>query len=447
MRFLLGPLCDKYGARILYMLVLCAAAIPTACTGLVQTATGLTVCRLFIGFAGGTFVMCQYWCSGMFTKDVVGTANAVAAGWGNLGAAVAQLIMGSLLFPLFKWLFSQGEGVTNEEVAEQAWRTVSIVPAVIAFVSGIVMFFISDDAPRGNYKQLKRQGEMKDVHMGNSFMSGLKNVNSWLLFVQYACCFGVEMTMNNAVALYFRDEFGQSTESAAAIASIFGFMNIFARGLGGFCSDFGNKKAGMRGRLFVQTLLLFMEGSLILVFSTTKSLATAIVVMSMFSLFVQMAEGSSYGIVPYVDPPITGSISGIVGAGGNVGAVAFTFGFRQLSYVGAFRLMGAVAIFSSTLSVFIFVQNHPGLIFEGRISPDDDCADETSAIKQQLALSEVSDGEDDDNGVDFVPGVLHLRNCSMKETSANHYRHSSSKGEYDVELSSESQMHVEDFSC
>lgn len=75
MRFVLGPMCDKYGARVLFTLVLCIASIPTACTGFVNSATGLVVLRLFIGIAGGTFVMCQYWTSRMFTRDVVGTAN------------------------------------------------------------------------------------------------------------------------------------------------------------------------------------------------------------------------------------------------------------------------------------------------------------------------------------------------------------------------------------
>ena len=354
MRFLLGPFCDKYGPRFPYMIVLCFASIPTALTGTINSATSLAILRLFIGVAGGTFVMCQYWASRMFTKEVVGTANAICAGWGNLGGGVTQLVMGSALFPLFKAIYG-GD-------AEKAWRTVCVVPAIVAFASGVIMYRISDDCPKGNYSEMKKHGAMAEVSAAASFRNGAMNINTWLLFVQYACCFGVELTMNNAAALYFKDQFGQTTESAAAIASIFGWMNLFARGLGGYASDVMNAKCGMRGRLWAQTIFLFLEGALVLVFANSGTLAGAIVTMVFFSLFVQASEGSSYGIVPYVDPPNTGSIAGIIGAGGNTGAVGFGMGFRQLDYKAAFIVMGCTIIGSSFLSVFIFIKGHSGLI-------------------------------------------------------------------------------------
>jgi len=354
MRFLLGPLCDKLGARILFSLVLCFASIPTGCTGLVNSSAGLSVLRLFIGTAGGTFVMCQYWTSRMFTKEVVGTANALVGGWGNLGGGVTQLVMGTALFPLFK-IFFDGD-------AEKAWRTVCVVPAVVAFAVGVTIYFISDDAPKGNYSELKKHGQMPEVSAAASFRSGACNLNTWIMFVHYACCFGVELTMNNAAALYFKDEFDQTTESAAAIASIFGWMNLFARGLGGYLSDKANARCGMRGRLWVQTILLAGEGAMVLVFANTGSLGAAIAVMVFFSLFVQAAEGSTFGIVPYIDPPSTGSISGIVGAGGNLGAVLFGLGFRNLQYHDAFIVMGGVILGSSLLSLFVFIRGYSGLI-------------------------------------------------------------------------------------
>ena len=379
-RFLVGPLCDVYGARVLFAICLCVASIPTALTGLVQSATGLWILRLFIGIAGGTFVMCQYWTSRMFTKEVVGTANALVGGWGNLGAGVTQLVMGSILFPLFKTIWGD---------SETAWRTVCVVPAVVAFCTGIMVYFYSDDAPKGNYRELKAHGVFPNVTVAKSFWNGALDWNTWILFIQYACCFGVELTMNNAAALYFRDEFDQSTQAASAITAIFGWLNLFARGLGGFVSDACNYKWGMRGRLWAHAICLFMEGALVFAFSNTQSLGGSIAALVFFSMFVQAAEGTSYAIVPYVNPPFMGSICGIVGAGGNVGAVCFGLGFRELSYDKAFLIMGCSILISSLMTIGIRIPGHAGLLSgqDYRVDP------ETGKVLGSLKSKKVDDDE------------------------------------------------------
>jgi NNP family nitrate/nitrite transporter-like MFS transporter len=208
-----------------------------------------------------------------------------------------------------------------------------------------------------------------EVSASASFRSGAANANTWLLFIQYACCFGVELTMNNAAALYFKGTFELSTESAAAIASLFGWMNLFARGLGGFFSDKANAKMGMRGRLWFQTICLVGEGIMVFIFANTTSLGLAIFIMVIFSCFVQAAEGSTYGIVPYVNPPCTGSIAGIVGAGGNTGAVCFGLGFRNLGTMQAFYLMASCITISGVISALIFIKGHAGLL-SGNDSPE-----------------------------------------------------------------------------
>jgi len=387
MRFILGPLCDKFGAKIIMAGVLCVASIPCALTGLVNSAGGLAVLRLFIGIAGGSFVACQFWSSRMFTKEVVGTANALCGGWGNLGGGVTQIIMGSVLFPLFKVIFAD-----SEDPAEMAWRTICVVPALVGFGSGVMIYFISDDAPKGNYSDLKKYGAMPAVSAATSFSTGATNVNTWLLFIQYATCFGVELTMNNAAALYFREEFGESTETAAMIASIFGWMNLFARGLGGYLSDHANKKLGMRGRIIVQTILLLAEGVMVIIFANTASLGLAIFIMIVFSIFVQAAEGSTYGIVPYVDPPSTGSISGIVGAGGNTGAVCFGLGFRNLPYKDAFIVMGVSIIVSAIMSPFIFIRGQSSLF----CGEDKSVAEKSGTDSTTVAGSNNEDSCEDD---------------------------------------------------
>jgi NNP family nitrate/nitrite transporter-like MFS transporter len=288
MRFILGPYCDKYGPRIPMGIILLCSAIPTGLTGLVNTAAGLATLRFFIGIGGSTFVMAQYWMSTMFTKEWVGTANAIVGGWGNLGGGITQILMGSVLFPLFRNMYDD---------SEKAWRTICVFPAFLGIVTAYCVIMYTDDSPKGNFSKLKKQNEMEPVDMLKSFRDGASNSNTWLLFVQYACCFGVEITMNNAAALYFKEEFGLNTEQAAAIASIFGWMNLFARGCGGFLSDRANMRWGMRGRLMWQSLVLFLEGCFVVIFAFSTNLVSAIVVLVFFSIFVQAAEGSSYGYV------------------------------------------------------------------------------------------------------------------------------------------------------
>ncbi|KAL3934542.1 MAG: hypothetical protein SGBAC_009769 [Bacillariaceae sp.] len=296
----------------------------------------------------------------MFTKEIVATANGLAAGWGNLGAGITQLLVGTALLPLFQEIF---KGTENPE--ENAWRTVCIVPAVCSLFAAVLVYKVSDDTPKGNFSELKKNGSMGEPSAVQSFRKGFYNVNTWLLFIQYGCCFGAELTMNSAAAAYFHDRYRLTTEEAAAIASIFGWMNLFARGLGGWLSDIMNMKWGMRGRLYSQVILLFGEGALIMIFANSDSLIEGINIMVFFSMFVQAAEGSTYGIVPYVDPDAIGSVTGLVGAGGNVGAVAFGMAFRDpdIDERKAFMLMGGATMVSAVATIFIKIDGHRGILF------------------------------------------------------------------------------------
>jgi NNP family nitrate/nitrite transporter-like MFS transporter len=56
-------------------------------------------------------------------------------------------------------------------------------------------------------------------------------------------------------------------------------------------------------------------------------------------------------------------VTGIVGAGGNVGAVCFGFAFHQLSYKDAFTIMGGSILISSVLSVAIHIKGHAGMFW------------------------------------------------------------------------------------
>jgi NNP family nitrate/nitrite transporter-like MFS transporter len=53
-----------------------------------------------------------------------------------------------------------------------------------------------------------------------------------------------------------------------------------------------------------------------------------------FGLFTHLACGATYSLTPFINPKALGGVSGIIGAGGNVGAVAAGF---LLKGVGSLR--------------------------------------------------------------------------------------------------------------
>lgn len=379
LRIVVGPICDSHGARWPMAVVLVIASIPTACIGFVNSAIGLSVTRFFIGIAGSSFVMSQFWPSRMFAREIAGTANGLVGGWGNLGGAFTQVFMGAVLFPLFRDNVYGGD-------AEKSWRIICAVPAAVAFVWGCILPFISDDAPMGNYHDMKKNGTMDRIYFTTSLRKSAV-LNTWILYAQYACSFGVELAMNNGAVLYFVSEFGLTTEEASTLSFIYGSMNVFARVLGGYLSDRLNLKIGLRGRLWLITILLILEGIMIIVFAFAKTIPGAVVIMCIFSIFTQSAEGAIYGVVPYVSKLYTGSVAGLIGAGGNVGSVVYGFGFRHLPYRDAFIMMGSIVMASSLLSVFIKVPCHAGLI-----SGEDSHA-VIQARERFLNLREVSRGQ------------------------------------------------------
>jgi MFS transporter, NNP family, nitrate/nitrite transporter len=305
--------------------------------------------------------MAQYWPSRMFATEIAGTANGVVGGWGNLGGGVSQILMGRILFRFFKdHVYNDDGSEDNNAAAERSWRTICVIPAALAFMWGILLPFCSDDAPQGNYDQMKKTGTMDRIYMTTSLRNGATRC-TWILYVQYACSFGVELAMNNAAVLYFTTEFGLTTESASTLGFAYGSMNVFARALGGIVSDRLNMNMGLRGRLWLQTILLILEGVMIIVFANARSLAGSVATMCIFSVFTQSAEGAIFGVVPYVSKLYTGSVAGFVGSGGNVGSVVYGFGFRHLPYRTAFIMMGTIVIASSTLSCLIHIPCHAGL--------------------------------------------------------------------------------------
>ncbi len=345
-RFLVGWLVDRYGPRMTYTWLLLLGAFPVAFIGMANSFESFLLFRLAIGMIGASFVITQYHTSVMFAPNVVGTANATSAGWGNLGGGVTQLMM-----PLIFSMFVVGFGFTDAE----GWRLSMVIVGAVIFVIGIAYYFLTQDAPDGKFKDLRAQGKMPaSTKVAGAYWKAMADYRVWVLFLIYGACFGIELTVNNVAALYFYDYFEVDLITAGMIAASFGLMNIFARTLGGIFGDNFGSLWGLKGRSFWLFIVLLGEGLALMLFSQMNVLFLAIPTLILFSLFTQMAEGATYSVVPFINKKALGAVAGIVGAGGNAGAVAAGFLFKgDMEWNDVFFTIGIVVVIAAFLSFLV----------------------------------------------------------------------------------------------
>ena len=95
---------------------------------------------------------------------------------------------------------------------------------------------------------------------GASAFYNTKQTKQCCYGLTYGLCFGVELTMNNKVVLYFYTYYALSPRTSGVLGSCFGLMNLFARSWGGLLSDALSKKFGIRGRIWAMWITQTIEG-------------------------------------------------------------------------------------------------------------------------------------------------------------------------------------------
>ncbi|KAJ3330017.1 High-affinity nitrate transporter 2.1 [Gonapodya sp. JEL0774] len=435
-RFFVGPLVDYVGARRVMSTLLTLGSIPLMCAAFVNDGSGLIVTRFFVGLLGAVFVPCQYWTSALFSSNVIGSANALAAGWGNLGAGVTYLLTPQVYNLM---------GVFGVPTHYQ-WRVTLLVPACFCVLVALLVFFFGDDkAPVPGSSEDVEFGARKmsdGVDIGARTVSDVSFYNSetltndpllkvpdakskrdsqftavgstasekksaesttvgaagksfeseaieflklavsppvLVLMLMYACSFGVELSVDSKLGNYLSKHFIRdncvpaedanqcqyiSQSTAGLLGSTFGLLNLFSRATGGILSDYFATKTSspLLGRMGVQLALLFLNGVALLSFSFINSVAPAMVVLVLFSLFTEAACGSTYALVPFVDPERKGTVSGMVGAGGNIGGAIFNviFAARLDKPSQGFLIMGIVVLVGSLSTFALSIQGTRG---------------------------------------------------------------------------------------
>ncbi|KAF4951140.1 hypothetical protein FGADI_7755 [Fusarium gaditjirri] len=387
LRFLTGPLCDLYGPRRVFAYLILLGCLPIGLAPLVNSATGLYISRFFIGILGATFVPCQVWCTGFFDKNVVGTANALAGGWGNAGGGITYFIMPAVFDSL---VAHQGMSPSK------AWRVTFIVPLICLIVCGLGMLFLCPDSPMGSWEdqamlvrenmeahgmscsgdvtpvgtpdrcgsdEEKNPSKERDVKVGDhehpisrneaiEFARGEVIVKPTLrdtlhvcyspqtIFhvATYACSFGGELAINAILSSYYKKNFPHLDQTKASnYAAIFGFLNFLNRPLGGVIADIIYNKCGRNLWLKKAWIVAcgVLTGALLIVIGKVNpseanggGIGTLVGLIVVMAIFIEAGNGANFALVPHVHPSANGILSGLTGGGGNIGGIMFAVVFR-----------------------------------------------------------------------------------------------------------------------
>lgn len=351
-RIAIGWVCDRIGPRLAFTGLLLFGSLPVMGIALANDFTSFLFFRVLIGAIGASFVVTQYHMSVMFAPQCVGTANATTAGWGNLGGGVTQMAM-PLLFAFLAGVI----GLSNAA----SWRLSMVIAGLLCIAASAAYYLFTQDTPEGNYRELRAAGKLPPPRDNKgAFWQAARDYRVWALLAIYGACFGIELSLNNVAVLYLVDYFpelkamepAQALKTAGLVAGICGSLNLFARALGGIVADKFGKRWGLAGRAKWLFLVLLGEGLALMFFAQSTTLLVAIPALVILCLFVDMACGATFAVVPFVNPRALGAVAGLVGAGGNAGAVAsgFLFKHQGLDWSTALFLLGAIVTACSFLS-------------------------------------------------------------------------------------------------
>lgn len=177
------------------------------------------------------------------------------------------------------------------------------------------------------------QGEIVVKPSMKEALSVVFSLHGFFHVATYACSFGGELAINSILSAYYLKNFPQLGQTTASnYAAIFGFLNVITRPLGGVVGDLLYNHFGRS--LWLKKIWIhvcgLLTGALLIVIGKLDShhLPTMIGLIVLMAVFHEAGNGANFALVPHVYPYANGILSGLTGAGGNLGGVIFAIIFR-----------------------------------------------------------------------------------------------------------------------
>jgi len=367
-----------------------------------------------------------------FKPRDIGFAEGFYAGWGNFGSAAAAITLPTIALHMYG--------------GEDGWRWAIAQSAIFMAAYGVYYWFAITDGPVGTVHRKPRKaialevsswGDMIKLILWTIPLIGVLAVlvwriqsmgylgltGAWIAYsvivvivcyqvVQilrvnvpllkkgvpeddkypfnsvaalnstYFANFGAELAVVSMLPMFFEQTWSLNAAAAGLIAASFAFVNLVARPMGGLVSDrMGNRRFVMLSYMFGISIGFALMGWM----NSSWPLIIAVVITVFTSFFVQGAEGATFGIIPSIKRRLTGQISGMAGAYGNVGAVVYLTIFTFVTPSQFFYIIAAGAFVSWLLCLMWLKEPESGFDEEYYVSS----VDKEIEAEQKLRQSSV----------------------------------------------------------
>ena len=409
-RIIVGMALDRFGPRRVFSVLMVTMAIPALMFAFGNSVTQMLISRLVLSSIGASFVVGIHMTALWFKPKDIGFAEGFYAGWGNFGSAAAAMTLPTIALTMFG--------------GADGWRYAIGMSAIVMAAYGVFYWFAITDGPDARAHRKPRKtaamevstwGDMVKLILWTIPMVGCLAILVWRVqdmgylttvgaticyfviaavviyqIVQilrvnvpilkkgvpeddkypfasvaalnstYFANFGAELAVVSMLPMFFEETWGLNAAAAGLIVVSFAFINLVARPMGGLVSDrMGNRRFVMLSYMFGISVGFVLMGLL----NSSWPLIVAIAITIFTSFFVQGAEGATFGIIPSIKRRITGQISGMAGAYGNVGAVVYLIIFSFVTPTQFFYVIAAGA-FLSWLICLVWLKEPEGAFDE-----------------------------------------------------------------------------------